>query len=246
MFRIGLPFTELASIDSTNNYAMALAHEGMTTHGAAFFAHEQTAGRGQRGRQWSTTTGENIMLSVALKPLQLPISKQFYLSAAIALGCYDFFSKYAIDNVTVKWPNDIYWNDRKAGGILIENIISGNKWHFAIAGMGININQTSFAKDISNPVSLKQITGKTYNNVDMAKELCGFLQSSYELLTNGDFSEILEKYNSVLYKRNEKVRLKKNNAIFETTIKGVNEQGNLVTHDVLEREFVFGEISWVI
>jgi len=246
MVTIGFPFTELASIDSTNNYAMAMAHEGLATHGAAFFAHEQTAGKGQLGRQWKTTALENIMLSIVLKPSGLPVTRQFFLSAAIAAGCYDFYKKYAIDDVAVKWPNDIYWRDRKAGGILIENVLAGNNWQFAIVGIGININQTVFAEGVANPVSLKQITGKTFATVEMAKELCNCLQKRYELLFSAPLQETLENYNAILYKRGEKVKLRKDIAVFETIIKGVNENGKLMTVDTMEREFSLGEVSLVV
>ena len=181
-----------------------------------------------------------------LKPSGLPVSRQFFLSAAIAAGCHDFLKKYAIDDVAVKWPNDIYWRDRKAGGILIENVLSGNNWQFAIVGIGLNINQTVFAEGVTNPVSLKQITGKTFPTVEMAKELCVCLQKRYDMLFSAPLQETLDNYNAILYKKGQKVKLKKDIAVFETIIKGVNEQGRLMTFDTMEREFSLGEVSLVV
>lgn len=113
-------------MDSTNNYAMAQVYAGLAKHGMAWFANEQFAGKGQRGKDWITQPGENIALSIVLQPNFIEPFNQFQVSAAVALGVFDFFSKYAGDETKIKWPNDIYWRDRKAGGILIENVIGAS------------------------------------------------------------------------------------------------------------------------
>ncbi|HVM86554.1 MAG TPA: biotin--[acetyl-CoA-carboxylase] ligase [Puia sp.] len=242
---IGGVFVELATVDSSNNYAMAMAHDGKAIHGNVFFAHHQTAGRGQRDKKWSANKGENIMMSIVLQPEQLPVNNQFFLSASIALGCYDLLNIYFPGNIFIKWPNDLYIRDRKAGGILIENIISGGKWKYAIAGIGININQTGFDNNLPNPVSLKLITGKTFHIIELAKELCMYIDKRYTQLISGSAKKIMADYNSSLYKRNEKAKLKKGSQVFETTIKEVNAHGNLITYDAMERSFGFGEVEWV-
>ena len=100
-----------------------------------------------------------------------------------SLPAYDFFNFYAIDETSIKWPNDIYWRDRKAGGILIENILQGKKWKFAIVGIGININQTLFPASLPNPVSLKQITGKTFNVVELGKRALQLFRTTVASIT---------------------------------------------------------------
>ncbi|HEY8388624.1 MAG TPA: biotin--[acetyl-CoA-carboxylase] ligase, partial [Parasegetibacter sp.] len=130
----------LQRIDSTNNYAMEQLHAGMANHGTAWLAMEQTAGRGQRGRQWTAEPGANILLSIIIEPSRANLSAPFELSVCFALAAQTLFNKYSIDSTTVKWPNDIYWRDRKAGGILIENVFRGTSWDYAIAGIGLNIN----------------------------------------------------------------------------------------------------------
>ncbi len=242
---IGQRLIILPVIDSTNNYAMAQATAGLATHGTVYFALEQTAGKGQRGKTWHTTPGENIMMSVVIQPQALKTSQQFLLSAAIALGCYDFFKTYAGDETSIKWPNDIYWRDRKAAGILIESRVGNplNTWLFAIAGMGININQTQFAPEALRPVSLKQITGKTYDINTLAQELCTFLENRYQTIWNPQ--QLLADYQQALYKLGQSVKLKKANSVFETTIQGVTPSGQLITRDTLERQFEVGEVEWV-
>lgn len=244
---LGTPFIELLSVDSTNNYAMQQVHKGLVKHGIAYFAHEQFKGKGQRNKEWYTTTGENIILSVVLNTSSLQVSHPFSLSIAVALGVYDFFKSYTVINVSIKWPNDLYWCDRKAGGILIENIFRGKNWQWTVAGMGININQTKFHPSVANVVSLKQITGKTYQPVALAKELCKHLEKRYCRLLNGEAELLHAEYNSILYKNGERVKFKKENTIFEALIKEVNLNGQLLVEINNEQQaFNVGEIEWTI
>ena len=244
-------FIALSSVDSTNNYAMAKAHAGLAKHGDAFFAYKQTGGKGQRGKTWHTGNGENIAISIVVGPKQLQVAQQFRLSVAVALGCYDFFSKYAGDEVFIKWPNDIYWRDRKAGGVLIENIIGKDKWgnnvwRFSVVGIGININQTNFDKGLGNAVSLKQITGKTFDVVMLAKDLQGMVLERAALASEGEFDNLLDEYNSRLFKKDSTVKLRKGEIEFNTVIKYVLPNGQLFTTDIIDNFFDFGEIEWVL
>jgi len=241
---LGTPFIELLVVDSSNNYAMTQIKAGLAQHGHAWFAHEQTAGKGQRGKSWLTQPGENIVLSVVFNTQSISPSQQFAFSSAIALGCFDFFSAYALaDDTRIKWPNDIYWRDRKAAGILIENVWQGENWNWAVVGIGMNINQTHFADEM-NAVSLKQITGKQFNVVELAKALCHQLEERWQMLLNG--YDLLNDYNGVLYKRNEKVKFKKDNIVFEAVINRVTEMGKLQVLQSVYQEFEFGEVQWLI
>ncbi len=241
---IGTPFIELPSVDSTNNYATALVHEGMAQHGTAVFAHEQTRGRGQRSKSWESNKSENIALSLVIDPAPIVTSQMFYLSMAVALGTYRFFNKHAGQEISIKWPNDLYWRDRKAGGILIENILSGSTWKYAIAGIGININQTVFGEGAGRAVSLKQITGKDFIPLDLARQLCLEIDVQVGRLSY-DLAGIFEDYNKHLFRKNEAVRLKKGSRIFEARIAGVNDRGQLVVMHAVEEMFDVGEIEWM-
>ena len=245
MQSIGKPFTELKAVDSTNNYAMAQAQNGSAKHGHAWLAHHQTAGKGSRGKTWSSAAGENIMLSVLLRPENEFISHSFYLTATIALAAYDLVKKYAADSVSIKWPNDIYWRDRKAAGILIENSLRGSEWQWCVAGIGMNINQTQFDTALPNPVSLQQITGKSYHPVALAVELCDAMQQRYVQWQTNKVS-VLNDYNSVLYRRNEMVRFKKAGAVFSSRITEVKETGKLQIDDGMQTQFAFGEVEWML
>ena len=163
---------------------------------------------------------------------------------AVSNACYDFLNSYCKNDVKIKWPNDIYIRDRKAGGILIENIYRGNLWKWAVVGIGVNINQVDFPEPLKNAISLKKITGDQYDAILLAKELYQMVLHSVALIKRSSLPEILKSYNSKLFMLNEKVRSKKENIVFETTIKGVNENGQLITGD--SRQFNFGEVEWVL
>jgi BirA family biotin operon repressor/biotin-[acetyl-CoA-carboxylase] ligase len=240
---IGQPFTILSSVDSTNNYAMARVQAGLAQHGAAWFAHEQTAGKGQRNKHWLTNPSENILLSVVIQPFTLTASEQFLLSASVALASYDFYKNYAGDETAIKWPNDLYWRDRKAGGILIENNLRGGEWTFAIAGLGININQTLFDPGVPNPVSLKQITGKDFNVIQLARELCVHLEKRFQQLQSPRAESIMNAYEAVMYKRGQVARFKKDGKVFDAIVQGVAPSGRLIAGD---RQYDFSELEWIL
>jgi BirA family biotin operon repressor/biotin-[acetyl-CoA-carboxylase] ligase len=244
---IGTPFTHLNRVNSTNIYAMEQLQAKLAEHGAAFFADLQTAGKGQMGKKWESESCQNLLLSVILNVSSLNIGHQFALSAAIALASWDLLSLYIPSELNIKWPNDIYWNDRKAGGILIENQISGGIWTYAIAGIGININQTHFNEAKQKAVSLKQITGKSYHPVELAKELCNFLNKRYnQLLQPQGPEKILTQYNAVLYKKEQIVKLRTGNITAEYCIDGVNYNGDLLATAGIQHQFIYGTVEWII
>lgn len=251
-----MPFIELESIDSTNNYALTQLHAGLAHHGTAFFAHEQFRGKGQWGKIWTAEKDSSLIISIVIDPQPLLLRQQFQLSACVAFTACNFFSAYAGEATRIKWPNDIYWHDRKAGGILIENMAGNRKstdnnpkqgieWLWAVAGVGININQGVFETDIRNPVSLKQITGKTFNTVELAKEFCAMLDKNLTLLVNNGFKEIYAGYTNLLYKKNEPVKLKKGTRTFEAIIKTVTPEGELIIEHGIEESIKVGEIEWI-
>ena len=244
---IGHPFYILDEVDSTNNYAMAQVNSGQVTSGTAWFTSNQTAGKGTRGKQWLAQPGDISALTIALQPAMLPLSRQFMLSAAVALGTTDFFASHAGDETIIKWPNDIYWRDRKAGGILIENVLRGNIWQYAIIGIGLNINQAAFPPELPNAVSLRQITGKTHQAENLARELCTFLDKRIRQLQPANYETLLSEYNSRLFRWQQPGLYRKDGEIFEGIIRDVLPDGHLC----LERngqilQLGFGEVEFII
>ncbi len=242
---IGQPFIELSEVGSTNIYAMERVQANLAAHGTSFFAHNQTAGKGQRGKSWIVEPGTHIALSVIVDCSFLSLSNPFPISVMAAVACHDFFSRYAPSETYIKWPNDLYWRDRKAGGILIENQVRGNIWQWGVVGIGINLNQAGFPDSLLNPVSLKQITGRPFNTVEMAKELCSDLEKRYQQLKHGGDEDLLTEYTHHLFMCGQEVRLKKNNMAFPCFIKGVSAGGELLVSGCMQDSFRFGEVEWV-
>lgn len=238
--------TILDEADSTNNYAMQQIDDGKANHGEAWAARYQRAGKGQRGKKWQSEKDKNILLSVALQP-DAPVSEQFYLSAAMALAARAFFSRhvYTDEKVKLKWPNDIFWGDIKAGGMLIENKIIGQKWTWAVVGLGINVNQEEFQSNMPyKAVSLKMIRGVDFDVPKLTAELYEDVEKYFQLFQEEEYQKILNEYNHYLYKKGQNVRFKKENISFEGEVIGVNNMGKLMIKTSMLEEFDFGELEW--
>jgi BirA family transcriptional regulator, biotin operon repressor / biotin---[acetyl-CoA-carboxylase] ligase len=244
---IGHSFQVFNTIDSTNMYAMSCIREGLAVHGAVYYAHEQTQGRGQRGKKWWSVPSENIQMSIVLQPLQLAASQHFRLSACIALAVHDFLEQHSFSGWRIKWPNDLYWGDRKAGGILIENVIQDGQWRWAIAGIGININSTHFDTDLPNPTSLAMVTGLRFNAELLGQSLCQFVSKRWQQLTNSNgWNSMLKEYNQVLYGAGATQRLRISNSTAAYKIVRVNDQGELIAGENQEYHFKHGEVEWIL
>lgn len=245
---IGHTFVELPEVDSTNNYAMRQVSEREVTEGTVYFALEQTAGKGQRGKAWYAEPGGSILLSIVLRPAMLRLGDQFLLSAAIALGTLDFFTKYAGEECRIKWSNDIYWSDRKAGGMLIENVLRGNDWQYAIAGIGLNINTPAFPEHLPNPVSLRQITGRSWEVKTLARDLCGCIGKRYLGLRPDKSGYLMADYKRALYRFGIPALYRSRElGMFTATITDVTADGKLVMEREGERLlFDFGEVEFII
>jgi BirA family biotin operon repressor/biotin-[acetyl-CoA-carboxylase] ligase len=244
MEQIGL-FNILDNVDSTNNYAMAKVHEGLANHGDGWYAKSQTSGKGQRGKNWEAASDQNIILSIVIKPALCFRLKPFCFSAYIALCCSQFLEKISNCKVYIKWPNDLYMNDRKAGGILIENQFSGTEWKWAIVGVGINVNEDQITQKVSRAIALKEIVGHSLNPLALSQLLHQEMLQGLSAVTEANVHELIAAYNTRLYKKNEIVKLRQGNAVFSTTIKEVADTGELITHDVMERTLPFGSVEWL-
>ena len=234
------------TVDSTNTCLKKLAHNEVLEEGTIIVTHNQTAGKGQRGNSWESETGKNITCSALLFPSFLPAQRYFLLSEAVSLGVKETLDTY-IDGVTVKWPNDIYHNERKIAGILIENELMGNVLKMSIVGIGVNINQEHFLSDAPNPVSLKQITGHDYNSETILKELIKNILYRYQQLKNGDTESIIRMYHKALYCKTGFYRYEDNEGTFKARIDRVSDNGflHLVTDKNEKRSYAFKSVRFI-
>lgn len=168
-------------------------------HGTVVYTDRQTAGRGQRGNSWESEPFKNVTMSILLRPENVAPNQQFWLSEISALAVERVLSKY-IGNVSIKWPNDVYYKDFKICGMLIEHSLSGGKINYTIPGIGINVNQRVFLSDAPNPISLANVLG---HEVPTSEILDGLVD---EILTMCDqlpekAEEIHREFLSKLYRR---------------------------------------------
>lgn len=243
---IGEPFISFSQVGSTNDEARKAIQEGLATHGMAFFSSNQVAGRGQRGKTWSSTPGASVALSILIRPDFLTVLQQFQLNMALALGVWDALAYHAGQKkLRIKWPNDLYWENKKLGGILIESIVSSSgQWAWAIAGIGLNINQHDFDPSLPNPISLFQIIGREQDPQTVARSLCSFIKIRLEQLQEQKAGLLHAEFEQRLYKKGESARFKIGNRSFSALVKGVTDNGELL----LEGEptsFATGSIEWI-
>lgn len=164
-----MPLIKLDAIDSTNNYLKQLAKEKVLENYTAVMAFEQTKGKGQMGSQWVSEAGKNLTISVLVKDLPLDVISIYDFNVAVALAAVTLLQWNAIDKVNVKWPNDIMAEQKKVGGILIENSLKPNGTFTAVVGFGLNLNQTDFNL-LPQANSLTNITGQVYDVETMAED----------------------------------------------------------------------------
>lgn len=234
-------------VHSTNDYFSEVLKEETYSEGSIITTSFQDSGKGQGNNTWESEKGKNLLCSIVLYPEFLVIDKNFLLSKAVSLGIVKYL-KSKTSGIKIKWPNDIYYQDKKIAGILIENIIKGSSINQSIIGIGLNINQTHFLSNAPNPISLNQITGKVYSIENEIVKLRDCIRDSYEDLKSGKYKEINKLYIENLYRFNKFHSYKIENNIFKAKITGIHELGYLqiLTEDQEKKEFEFKEIEFII
>lgn len=243
---IGQTVIHIRSTSSTNNYAMAQMIDNELKEGTVFLAYEQTAGKGQMNNNWESEPGENLTLSIFLKPDFLEMHQQFMLSKAICLGIEAYLFRL-VKEVKIKWPNDIYVADKKICGVLIENLIMNGTILQAIVGIGLNVNQKTFLSDAPNPSSLQILTKRKYRLDDVLNDLLQSIDFSYQRLKSGFHKEINAAFAQKLYQLNELKWYQDENHTYQGEIRGVNEIGQLIIQkeDGTLQAYHFKEVSYV-
>jgi BirA family biotin operon repressor/biotin-[acetyl-CoA-carboxylase] ligase len=226
---VGHNLITLKEVDSTNTFLKdAVSKSTPLMDGTVIMADRQFAGRGQSANSWQSEAGKNLTFSILLNPGFLPVESQFGLNKAISIALNDVLRKYIGAGVYIKWPNDIYINKNKIGGILIENIIQGTKIKHAIIGIGLNVNQVNFADNLKNVTSLKQELHQDYHLMGLLGEICSAIEARYLQLKSGLLKKINEEYLNRLYLKGEVASFKFNGSIEKGKIIGITEIGQLI------------------
>jgi len=223
---------ELDSIDSTNNYTLRMKEILPFKEGLVVTANYQTGGNGERGKSWESSIGDNLLISVVIEP-NIPTKDQFLLSKCVALALYDLLILYA-DALSVKWPNDILVGKQKIAGILIQNILKGNKITHSVIGVGLNVNQTKFKAYSPQATSLKLLLNKTFDISEIQEELLKCLAGRIQQLRSGVDQK--KEYLSILFLNNKVATFESEDQQFMGIIKGISKSGKL--HIQLEDDSV--------
>lgn len=207
----------------------------------------QTAGRGQRGSAWEAEHGANLLFGLRCQPYFLTADRQFLLSEIQALAVVLALDAHGED-FSVKWPNDLYWRDRKIGGMLLEHDLRGTAIAQTISGVGLNVNQTDFKSDAPNPVSLCQITGRRHDRAALMVTICRHFFHLYRRLQQHDEAAIHALYLSRLYHREGFHAYVDAHGRFEAEIIGVAPIGTLILRDRQGtlRHYAFKEVRQLL
>ncbi|NND33013.1 MAG: biotin--[acetyl-CoA-carboxylase] ligase [Saprospiraceae bacterium] len=244
---VGKVLYEYQTLSSTNDEALSLIKKGVVEEGTLVTTQHQTKGRGQMGTIWQSDPGENITISVVLKPGFLEISEQFYLNKAVCVALRFFLSDFIqLARVKIKWPNDLYIDDHKIAGVLIQNVLQGHIYQWAVIGIGLNVHQCKFGEDLINPTSLSLVTGQQYHLDNLKSKLYEKLDLYYREIKQQ--KRVLDDiYTESLYKVGQIIDFHlPDGASFKGSIVGVEESGALKVSEVngIQHKFRIKEIRY--
>jgi len=227
-------------INSTNVYLYDKISENNDISDMVVVAAHQTAGRGMDKNRWESEAGKNLLFSIALNVNFLEAENQFKISQAVSVAIVETLQKIVIsDKFFIKWPNDIYFGDKKLAGMLIQNTVEGRMMGVSIIGIGLNVNQIEFSKDIPNPISLKMISGRDFELDDLLNLLVFNIKTKVESLRyKENQNEINEKYVSRSYRFGIWSDYFYRNQVKSMIIRGFDKYGRLLLHDKEGAEIV--------
>ncbi len=237
----------LEETSSTNNYLKDLQFDDIFREGLIVTTTNQTAGRGQTGNQWLSEVGKNLTFSLLLKPNFVPIDQMFMISKIVSIAIVEYFNTIK-SGFKIKWPNDIYFQNRKIGGILVENQLMGSTISHAVIGIGLNINQKNFSASLPNPISLIQITGVEHNLKSTLNGIIENIFHKYDNLSHESWNEISTDYFNMLYLNQGFHAFKDEEQSFKAQIIRVEPDGELIleTESREVKAYYFKEVEFIL
>lgn len=249
----GIELISIDETDSTNSLIKEMVADGKDTTLAdkrilVVTADYQKAGKGQGTNTWESERNKNLLFSILVHPVMVPVRSQFLLSMMEAVALKEALNQYVKDGITLKWPNDIYWNDKKISGTLIETTLSGGHIKDCIFGTGLNVNQTTFRSSAPNPISLCQILGHEVDRKQLLNDVVQSFEKWYQLLINGDYTDIAAFYHDALYWKSGFHLFKDEKGTFEGAIVEVEDDGHLILrdHEGCIRRYAFKEVAFQV
>ena len=236
---------KLNAIDSTNSFLRQLSTEESVEDFTVVVADYQTDGRGQMGTQWQSQNDKNLMFSVFKEVEGLDVTSHFYLSMAVSLAVFEALKVFQINQLKIKWPNDILSEQQKLCGILIENVIKQNSLQSSIIGIGINVNQTQFT-DVPNATSMQLVSGRNFDREHVLNEILKQLTHYFSLLNSKSMRTLKEAYEANLFRIDKPSTFKdKDGNLFTGFIKGVSDSGhlNVLVEDDIIKSFDLKDVQ---
>ncbi len=242
-------YIKVSQTASTNTYLSRLA--ATLPGGTVIYTPSQTAGRGQKGNSWESEDGKNLTFSMLLKRPPVKARDQFYLSEAAALAVVEALTAEAGDGFAVKWPNDVYWQDKKICGMLLENSLDGSDIATCIVGIGLNVNQERFLSDAPNPVSLINITGREHDLEALLKRVCSRIEQLVDSLDDDNArADLHQRYMAALYRNDGQLYPWEDAAGHRlmASVAGIAPDGTLTLlhEDGTRHDYLFKEVKHII
>ena len=238
---------KLNAIDSTNSYLKELVQKSVLDTFTVVVAKEQTLGRGQLGTTWVSEQGKNLTFSLLIRFSDFKIQDQFYLSMAVSLGLISALKQFVGVSLKIKWPNDILAEKDKIAGILIENILRSSVINYSIIGIGLNVHQETFPRNIENVTSLKKISGTIFNEDELLYSILNSIKKYVKFIEEEAFEGLKKMYLAELYKINTPAMFEdKKGVVFLGKIISVDKNGRLVVEleNETTRKFNLKEIKF--
>lgn len=241
---IGQKIIRLDAVDSTNNYAASMLQQGIVGHGAVILAEEQISGRGQRGSEWHSLPGMNLLVSICLRPANLSVDQQFLLTQFVSVSMVELLKGFSIE-ARIKWPNDIYVDQKKIAGILIENSLKGDCIQSSVVGIGLNVNQMEF--NGLNATSMRLLKEQQFNLTDVLMSLLNNLNSFYDIFQRHEYFLIENQYEDLLFQKDKLCLYEDASGKFNGLLKGVTSSGQLVLQvDQQLKTYSLKEIGFIL
>ena len=233
---------KLNATTSTNDYLKKRYKSGKVLDGDLVWTENQTSGRGQLNKKWISEPFKSLTFSV-YKQFNGLLIKPFKFNAVVCLGIIYALKKLSIPGLSIKWPNDILSENKKIGGILIENFFNRSRINASVIGIGLNLNQEKFEK-LPKATSLKIITGKKWSSKIILDALVPLLEE-YLFMFDFQDSSILDQYQKILWKRNKTILFDMDGKLYKGKLKGVDESGMIILQDQekMIRKFNNSQIS---
>ncbi len=229
----------LEQIDSTNDFLKKLVKDKQVKAPFCLYTNYQTLGKGQRENTWQSEAGKNLLVSFLVDSIK-EIQLLPYLNKCMALSLVEVLKSFEVKNISIKWPNDIYIEDKKIAGILIENVIEGKSIKYCVLGVGLNINQTEFHN--LDATSTKNVLNR---DLEIIEVLYMLFHQFYKMLKQSE-PEIAERVNTCLYKRGKNVTFQLEAGIKEYEVLSISRNGNLcVKEGPQEIELEHHRVKWI-